>query len=184
MTILDELHHDHVNLNRLLVILSEKVIKLRAGEHPNFGLMADVIDYITEYADVHHHPREDLMYAYFHERSDALESAIVRCEQEHKDLKHLGVELYEALDCILHDAVMPMDKFIDKLDQFVLQQKTHIDMEEGVLFPILRAVATDDDWATLAEKLPKPDDPLFGEVQADRYSLLYREFLAEETNAA
>lgn len=181
MTILEQLHQDHVNLNRLLDILSHKVSRLRAGEHPNFGLLGDVIEYITNYADVHHHPREDKIYAYFHQRGPELEEAILRCEKEHHDMKHFGVELAEAVDCILHDAVMPMDKFADKLDSFVTHQKCHLDLEEGVLFPLLRQLATEEDWAALTEELPRVNDPLFGAL-AEQYSTLYQELLTD--NAA
>ena len=87
------------------------------------------------------------MYAYFRGRDAELDKAIDRCEAEHREMKHLGVELSEAVDCILHDAVMPMDQFTDRLEQFVTQQADHLNLEEGELFPKLQAVASEEDWA-------------------------------------
>ena len=65
MNILSELHQDHLNLSRLLEMLDRKVEQLRGGVHPDFSLMAEVVSYVGSYADQHHHPREDKMYAFF-----------------------------------------------------------------------------------------------------------------------
>ncbi|WP_027857194.1 hemerythrin domain-containing protein [Marinobacterium jannaschii] len=182
MTILNELHQDHINLNKLLVILRHKVEKLRSGEHPNFGLMGDVVEYISTYADAYHHPREDRMYEYLRGRSDNLDLAIDDCIAQHRHLKKLGEELCESVDSILHDAVMPMDEFTDKLAAFVEEQSTHLNFEEGSLFPLVQGVATENDWATLNNDLPSVEDPLFGEKQAARYAELYQELLVDFNN--
>lgn len=183
MTILTELHQDHVNLNKLLVILRQKVIKLRAGNHPNFNLMADVIDYISAYADGFHHPREDKMYDYFTGRNSGLDKALESCEAEHEGLKQSSLELREAIDGVLHDAVMPMNEFADLLDRFVSQQTDHLNHEEGEIFPLLEKNATSEDWSVLARNLPTPEDPLFGEKQAQQFTDLYRELIIDMNEA-
>lgn len=179
MTILNELHQDHINLNKILAILRSKVGKLRAGNHPNFSLMADVIDYICNYADGYHHPREDNMYTFFQGRNGELDQLLADCEAEHARLKHTGMELSETIEGILHDAVIPMEEFTDKLEAFVNEQSAHLDLEEGRLFPMLQKVATDADWAELDRTLQKSDDPLFGQKQAAEYSSLYKEMLVD-----
>jgi len=179
MTILNELHQDHINLNKLLVILRQKVEKLRSGEHPNFGLMGDVVEYISSYADAYHHPREDAMYEYLIGRSTNLDLAIEDCVAQHKRLKKLSDELCASVDSILHDAVIPMDEFTDKLAAFVEEQSTHLNFEEGSLFPLIQGVASDSDWEHLSKELPMLEDPLFGEKQAARYADLYKELLVD-----
>jgi len=179
MTILNELHQDHINLNKMLAILRLKVEKLRAGNHPNFSLMADVIDYISNYADAYHHPREDSLYHHFHGRSSELDALLKNCEQAHQRMRETCVELSETIDGILHDAVIPMDEFTDKLEAFLDEQAEHLNLEEGSLFPMIQGIATDQDWAQLITELPKSDDPLFGEKQAVQYSELYKELLVD-----
>ena len=179
MTTLSELHQDHINLNRLLEMLARKVERLHEGSHPDFSLMADVVGYVGGYADQHHHPREDVMYAYFRGRDPQLDRHFDQCEEEHATLKRLSNELAESIDAVLHDAVIPMDKFTDQLDTFVKTEKQHLDFEERVLFPGISAVASDDDWQTLEAKLPRSSDPLFGEKQAAEYADLYRALLED-----
>ena len=179
MTILNELHQDHINLNKMLAILRLKVEKLRAGNHPNFSLMADVVDYISNYADAYHHPREDSMYAHFKGRSDELDAMINSCEKAHHDMRTTCHELADTIDGILHDAVIPMDEFTDKLEAFLDEQSEHLKLEEGSVFPLLQGVASDEDWQQLIAELPKSDDPLFGEKQAAQYSDLYKELIVD-----
>ena len=180
MTILNELHQDHINLNKLLAILGNKLEQLKQGEMPNFILLSDAVDYISSYADAYHHPREDLLYAYFSE-SDCpeLNEAIRECTEEHHRLKQYSEDILEAVDCILNDAVVPMDQFTEKLEVFLDHQIEHLNLEEGTLFPLLDEVATEQDWSTLEKELPRMDDPLFGEQQKQRYIELYTELLQD-----
>ncbi|GAA0687195.1 hemerythrin domain-containing protein [Marinobacterium maritimum] len=179
MNILSELHQDHINLSRLLEMLDRKVERLREGNHPDFSLMAEVISYVGSYADQHHHPREDKMYAFFQGRDSSLDQALEHCEEEHKQLKHLSTHLEESIDGILNDVVMPMDKFTDQLDEFVQAEKRHLNFEEETIFPLLRSIASEADWQQLADQLPQSEDPLFGEKQADEYRSLYKALMED-----
>lgn len=179
MTILTELHKDHVNLNKLLVVLRRKVDKLKAGDPPNFNLMGDVIHYIAHYADGYHHPREDKLYDYFRGRSSVLDMHLTDCAAEHGKLKLSSTQLSEAIDGVLHDAVIPMGELVDLLDQFVRLQLDHLDSEEGVLFPLIDDAASEEDWVKLDALLVEQTDPLFGEHKAAEYIDLYRDLIAD-----
>jgi len=177
MTILEQLKEDHDNLSRLLAILEQKVRKLRTGEHPNFGLMAEAIDYITNFADAYHHPWENEIYKHFQGRDEQLDKAMNYCADQHHEMIHLGSELAESVDCILHDAVIPMDQFTDRLELFVVKQVEHLKLEDEELMPALLRVANTVDWQTLEKALSRPEDPLFGTTQSRRYSELYQQLL-------
>ncbi len=174
MNIVSELHQDHVNLSKLLSLLDKKIIAMQAGEHPNFSLIADVINYIANYAEVYHHPREDKMYAFFAGRQSDLDEVMHTCEEAHVALKGTGRSLLEVIDEILNDAVIPMTVFIDKLALFVNNEKAHLDFEETKIFPVLNTIASEDDWQALAKRLPTVEDPLFGEKCAEEYVELYK----------
>ncbi|MDO6562581.1 hemerythrin domain-containing protein [Amphritea sp. 1_MG-2023] len=180
MTILSDLHQDHVNLNKLLAVLSNKLEELKRGEMPNFLLLADAVDYISCYADAYHHPCEDQMYEMFKGAGcPELDEAIVRCIEDHQQLKQRSNDVIEAVECVLTDAVVPMDQFTAKLEAFLNAQIEHLNLEEGTLFPLLEDVATDEQWDKLALELPIMDDPLFGEKQKQRYIDLYTELLRD-----
>ncbi len=183
MTIIAELHQDHINLDKLLVLLRSKVEKMKEGEHPNFNLIGDVVSYISGYADGFHHPREDKIYEYFMGRDSKLDTLLSNCEKEHADLRQSSTSLQEAIDGVLHDAVIPMEEFAELLEDFVLRQTNHLNLEEGDIFPKINAVAGAKDWDYLAEQLPKPEDPLFGARLAQEFTDLYKELIID-MNAA
>ncbi|WP_286238187.1 hemerythrin domain-containing protein [Neptuniibacter halophilus] len=179
MTILTELHQDHVNLNKLLLMLQQQVDKLRKGEQPSFSLMGDVVEYIASYADGFHHPREDKLYEALAQRSHGLDEKLQACREEHDALKIASTHLSDAIDGVLHDAVMPMAEFADLLEEFVTLQVRHLNYEEGELFPLIAAQVSDEELAVLSQQLPMPSDPLFSEKRAHEYNDLYRELIEE-----
>lgn len=179
MTILSKLHQDHINLNRLLGMLAYKVERLHEGSHPDFSLMSDVVGYVGTYADEYHHPQEDIMYEHFRGRDRQLDKGFDQCEAEHAKLRQMSQALIESIDSVLHDAVIPMDRFTDQLDAFVRAEREHLDFEEQKLFPGIRDLASESDWKDLDEKIPQPEDPLFGEKQAAEYRDLYRALMAD-----
>lgn len=179
MSILADLHKDHINLNRLLDILRAKVDKLRAGTRPNFRLLADAVDYVSDYADRFHHPIEDQMYAFFKGRDAELDALMEDCSQQHRRLHAASHELTDAIDSILNDTPMPMDQFIDRLEVYIEEQTGHLVFEETKIFPALKRVAEPEDWDKLDSELPKNDDPLFGENRSEEYLELYRELVQD-----
>lgn len=183
MTILAELHQDHINLDKLLVLLRSKADRLKRGQQQNFNLVGDVIAYISSYADAFHHPREDQIYEYFMGRSPQLDELLQQCEQEHLVLKQSSVQLQNAIDGILYDAVMPVNELAELLQKFVLCQSNHLNLEEGEIFPKLTAVADEKDWLYLTEQLPSREDPLFGSRLAEEFTDLYKELILD-LNAA
>ena len=179
MTVVSELHKDHVNLIKLLEILDKKIIKLKAGGQPNYVLMADVIGYIATYAEGYHHPKEDKMFVFFKGRNDKLDAVMQECEAAHINLKGYAHALLEAIDGVLHDAVMPMNEFIEKLENFVRNEKKHLAFEEAEVFPVINEVASEADWNAVEAVLPIEDDPLFGEKQSEEYKALYVELMRD-----
>lgn len=179
MTVVSELHQDHVNLSKLLEILDKKILKLKAGNRPNMNLMADVISYIETYAGGYHHPREDQMYAYFQGKNSQLDAVMQECEDAHVNLKGYAHALLETIDGVLHDVVVPMDDLIAKLESFVNNEKAHVDFEETKVFPLLNEIATDADWIKVEKQLPVEADPLFGEKRSEEYKSLFAELMRD-----
>ena len=183
MTLLVQLHQDHINLSRLLELMELKVQKLKAGDTPNFLLLSELVDYIGNYADQYHHPREDHMYHYFSGRDSALDAHLQKCEAEHMDLKQASKVINETVDAVMHDAVIPMTDFIDQLESFLSRERDHLDYEETIIFPGIEQIAKPNDWEVLEQKLPEPADPLFGEKQGENYRELYKALLQDVITA-
>lgn len=172
--IMSQLHLDHVNLSRLLDVLKAKLVDLKAGERPDYRLMLDVVTYIVDYADDHHHPLEDQIYDYAIAHYPRIKAPLDAVEAEHKQIRQSTQEFQQMIDTILMDRVIPMEHFNQCLDDFIQQQYAHLNQEEGKVFPLLEETLQPQDWQQLSAALVQRDDPLFGDNVADEYKRLYK----------
>lgn len=177
--IIDALHTDHVNFSRLLRLLEQQAEVLKAGDLPDFEIMFDTVDYLQNYADLYHHPREDLIFRYFLERSDVMRDELHELTSQHRALWEQTNRLRQAIDGILHGEIVARAAFIDRIMDYVDRQQAHLNAEEGHILPFLRESLGDEDWECLSRSLPFRSDPLFGPSVDQQYGALYDRILID-----
>ncbi|WP_158070120.1 hemerythrin domain-containing protein [Motiliproteus sp. MSK22-1] len=182
MTLLmNDLRQDHKHISALLTILKNKLSTLKMGSHPNFALMAEVVDYLTDYADDYHHGKENLIYHYMQEHYPKKSNLISQQFREHEELRVLTKQLSATIDQALMDMPFLLEEFAAQLEQFVDRQSQHLFMEDSKIFPAIEQVLSSDDWAKLSDMLPKREDPLFGESREAHYQALYDALIEDLT---
>lgn len=171
--IMDALHGDHKNFSRLLSLVTEELVLLQQGQFPDFNLLLDLIDYVENYPDLYHHPREDAIYRIYMERHEEGREAIENLIREHKALRGLTEELRASVEALLHDAIVPKGQLADQLADFIAKQASHLNTEERDIFPLLNRSLTEEEWQRIESEVPIQEDPLFGEHPAEDYRALY-----------
>lgn len=173
---LDILHKEHKNIVKLLNFLRETLVAIRAEQPVPYRMLNDALIYLSEVPDMYHHPREDMIYAYYtryrsQEQGENITSVL---EQQHLQLVRDGAALRELVSMVLMDAVVPLDQMAADLENFVNLQQSHLDYEEGEVFPCLRQALTEDDWRNIEQSWNSKieDDPLFGRTVAEQYQEL------------
>ncbi len=182
-TIMSQLHLDHMNLSRLLEVLKDKLVRLKSGERPDYPLILDVVTYIVDYADTHHHPLEDQIYDYAIQQYPAGKQVLSEIEAEHRLIRDNTREFQQLIENILMDSVVSMEAFNQRLESFIRQQYNHLNQEEGTVFPLLEELMQDKDWLNLQAKLQICEDPLFGDNVAKEYKRLYTSLTQQEAIA-
>ncbi len=182
-TIMSQLHLDHLNLSRLLEVLKDKLVSLKAGERPDYQLILDVVTYIVDYADAHHHPLEDQIYDYTIHQYPSSKQMLSEVEGEHKQIRDDTREFQQLIESILMDSVVSMDIFNQRLEDFIRQQYDHLNNEEGNVFPLLEKLLQDKDWLNLQVRLQTREDPLFGDNVAEEYKRLYKSLIQQDAVA-
>lgn len=177
--IIESLHTDHINFSRLLTLLEQQAAVLREGGLPDFEVMLDTIDYLQNYADLYHHPREDLIFRFFLERSDVARDAIDELRRQHRALWESTNRLRVAIDGILHGEIVPRSDFVDQMDTYLNEQREHLNEEEGYILPLLKQAFSEADWEQLNKALPFRSDPLFGPSVEQQYRALYTRIVSE-----
>ncbi len=172
MTLLDKLKRDHVNLKRLLDLLSQELDAFFAGEESDFDLKIELLDYIEHYAEQVHHPTEDLIYQMALPKLDKGEILLQRLSREHGDLVGAARRFRETLEGIVQGEVMSRDEVETRGREFVALQRKHIDLEEHEVFPLLENMLTDQQWNEIMAKAPEGEDPIFSWQDYNRFRSL------------
>lgn len=172
--VLSIIHNDHKNIAKLLNVLTDKLARIKLEEEVDYRLIRDIVNYLQTYSGKFHHPLEDSIYEYYLKYRVVDDSVANRLAQEHHNLEHISSELKEMIDSILLDAIVSRDDIIEKLEQFVSLQKSHLNYEESEILPAIKASLTADDWRQLEQNWhhDPQDDPLFGRSVADQYKSL------------
>ncbi|WCE30210.1 hemerythrin domain-containing protein [Vibrio sp. SCSIO 43137] len=180
---LEQIHREHGYMVRLLAILRKKWHCIKEEEPINYSLVREIVDYLSSHSETVHHPKEDILYRHFSEQYPD-SGQVKNLEQEHILLSRKTKEFLLTVDMILQDAVVPLDVFADQLEQFILAQKQHLDLEEREILPLIKKAFTTEDWQKVESLWTQSDeDPVFGDTIADQYKQLAQRVRQTETEA-
>ncbi|MES9861903.1 MAG: hemerythrin domain-containing protein [Candidatus Thiodiazotropha sp. LLP2] len=172
--LLEKLHRDHINLARLLDLLSAELDALAAGHESNFDLKIEMLDYIEHYAEKVHHPTEDQINSVaFKKKSMQSHAALYeRICREHVSLLGLANRFRTTLEGAMQGAVLLRDEVETQGREFVALQRQHIDTEEEEVFPLVEQALNDKEWKKLEAEASHGDDPVFHRQDYNRFRSL------------
>ena len=128
---------DHVNLLRLLDLLSKELDAFYAGEESNFDLKIELLDYIEHYAEQVHHPTEDLLHQAVLPQVEQGDSLLQRLSRQHGELIGMAKRFRETLEGIVQGEVMNREEVETRGREFIALQRQHVNLEEEEVFPLL-----------------------------------------------
>lgn len=167
------LKQDHINNSRLMDLLEWQVRLLENNSPANLKLVADIVEYIMNYPDLYHHPKEDLIFELLRHKDKEIEPVIDHLIDEHKVLTEAAINLSEMLGNINANEKSQIQILSDLLRKYINLSRSHMDIEESKLFPLAKQVLTSRDWADIDTGLDYKDDPLFGKVIYKQYQHIY-----------
>ena len=168
-------HDEHIKFVGLLDLLQREIDTFRGGETPHYDLMIDILNYLRDYADCVHHPREDIAFRQLEVRCTALAPQISRLLQEHRVITWAGEELLTQLKAAAADVVLPRSALETAASRYIRIYRDHLNAEESQILPMARVLLVDEDWALLADSEAAVADPLFGSQVAERFKRLRRQ---------
>ena len=175
--VIDQLGRDHHNFRILLDIVEEEMIAYQEGQVPDFDLLEEIAEYALLYLDLVHHPTEDLIFERLVMRDPCAKADIGKLVEEHKRLAELARKFAAAIGNAAHDVELPREWLVSLVSEFLLANRSHMHAEEKNFLPRALAVLTEQDWASIDEKLLRINDPVFGEKVADLFLPLHERIL-------
>ena len=174
--LLRRLHTDHKHIGRVLTVLENQIRKLDDdGEGPDFDLLANLIDYISEYPDAIHHPLEDQLFDHLVNKglTPSERKLVFANLGKHVEIIAATKKLAQDVATVLNGAVISAIRLKEHVDEYIHTQRSHMWVEEQQLFPLAEHMFSDEDWVQLEQLCEAAQDPLFDKTLA-RYEDLYR----------
>ena len=182
--IIEILHQEHRNLEKLLRVLEQELRVFDRGERPDYEVFGAVIEFFKKYPDSCHHPKEDIIYEKFKARYPDRAASISDLQAEHREGAVRLRRVAQAIETVLNDEEVLREDVDRIVRDFIDNERKHIALEDDVIFPALVNTLQARDWAeialTLADRYGPPSEADFEE----QFSTLRRNILELEEAAA
>ncbi len=175
--ILDAIHEDHTNMTKMLDALERQLAASDAGEEPDYDIVQGVVDYCIGYPELHHHPKEDLVFERLKAVDPEVAAEVGDLPGEHAELTVLTHRLRDAVEAVLGDLEVPRGRFDETLRAFLDAYRRHMALEESAFLPAARRALSAAELAEIQRRLDHPDDPLFGAPGEERFAALRQDIL-------
>jgi hemerythrin-like domain-containing protein len=172
--VIETLYSEHEHFLSLLATLEQETEKLKPARIPDYHLLLEIVDYLTNYPDQFHHPREDLLFAKMLAVDKSFKVDLERLEREHKTLRTYNDKLFGELKRIAAGRRVDRPDLMRNLTRYINGYRQHIEFESNKIFPKAKGELSPADLEKLQAKTRYIDDPLFGPVVETQYRRLGR----------
>ena len=177
--IMNRLAQDHARLGQLLDLLEGLLDRFHDGAEPDYELIDEVVEYMDNYADIVHHPTEDLIFRRLIEKGVEHNETFAILMRQHEGLSQLAKQFRKSLQGILSEEVLLREDVEADGRALVGNLRGHLIQEDREAFPLALQALNDDDWAEIAAAAPDVEDPLFGNPDPQRFKALYRQLFEQ-----
>ncbi len=169
---------EHQNLWRIAVTMDQVADDIEAGGAIEREFFNSLFDYIEQFVDKAHHPKEDdYLFRLLRLRSEEAGPILDRLQAEHRNgpenLKLLRQKLADAASGQLGGA-----DFAFALRTYTAGLRSHIATEEKDAIPLAREVLTAEDWQEIDTAFLDNEDPVFGEQAKAEYRELFHRLVS------
>lgn len=176
--IIHAMRTEHMNLLRLLHLLEQQMQSFSRGDTADFELIGELLDYLGNYFERLHHPKEEAMMDRLGERVPELATQLAQMKDEHEHLAGLLHRFTATMDDIVMGSdLMSRDGVTTMAEELVNLNREHIKHEEQLVFPRALASLRERDWQEIESVAPEARDPLFGNEVQEQYQNLFRNLL-------
>jgi hemerythrin-like domain-containing protein len=179
-------HAEHLNFARLLRLFEEQVVRFAADNAPDYALMRDIVYYLNNFPDLHHHRYEGEVFERVGRIDATLRPLVARLLQEHRVIAGCGVRLLVLIEAVIDDAVVTRADVEAAAATYLVYYRAHLDAEEATMLPRVTALLKESDWVEVAAAVARKSsgDPLFGPAAEERFRGLRLAIEREAAGAA
>ncbi len=146
---------------------------------PDFDLLELILDYLGNYLNRYHHPKETshLFPALRRQRPD-LAPVLDQLEWQHEKVEPTLAKLRSQLNLCRNKGSAHLSALRDAVERYAMFEMAHIGLEEREIMPAATQNLSESDWRDINAAFADNDDPLFGRNQKKMFRRLYGEIVA------
>lgn len=174
------IHREHRAIAAVVHCL-DHVLKDIADQRvaPDFDLFDAIIDYIEDFPDRFHHPKEDdYLFAALRGRDPTIAATLDELQAEHREGERRIAGLRWKLDDWRKDPEGGFEPFRAEAMAYIDFQRRHLALEESKVIPAAREYLTQNDWRSINAAFADNDDPIFGDRPREAYDKLFARIVA------
>lgn len=178
-TAIQIIRDEHLAIAAVVYSLRQLVRHIRDdGRQPDFRLLHAMLDYIVEYPDRWHHPKEnEYLFKALRSRNPKAAALIDELEAEHVTGDRLIEDLKIKLSRFERGEPESLAPFAAAVEHYAQFQWDHLRKEEDILIPLAEKWLTAEDWREIARAFQENDNPLYGIKPKEEAEALYRRIL-------
>jgi hemerythrin-like domain-containing protein len=164
---LSVLKHEHRVIERVLRALEGVCTRLEWGQPVPAEVLSQLVDFISTYADRHHHGKEETYLFPVLQRQgiprDGGPLGVI--EQEHRIESELTAEMRLSAEAYRSVDPAARQQFIEAARRYTDHLLSHIDKEDAILLRLAEEILDEDDKTSLSEGFKRAE----AEFGADTY---------------
>jgi len=169
-----KIHQDHVNMARILKLISSEVDALVAEEPRDLEVLDDAMRYMINYADKMHHPKEDVMFRRLQEVAPETRELVEELFEEHLEITAKGSAFHELVLAVEYGDFVLRKEIVEKGKEYVQTLYSHMRKEEENLLRTALKLTESNSDIDLGVEADELEDPLFGQEVQREYQSLYQ----------
>lgn len=166
--LIELLHKEHRDIEKLLLVLEEELGVFGRGERPDYEIIQGIISYFQDYPDCCHHPKEDMIFEKLKARDPVVAASIGDLEAEHLGEARRLQRVADAIRKIVSNRDVSRQTFENVMRDFIVHQRQHLIMEERILFPAAIGRLYPGDWTEIDLKWNREKDSMFNVAMEEK----------------
>jgi hemerythrin-like domain-containing protein len=160
--VLYSLRQEHARLSQLLTLLSRECSELERDPQAIAPLLREALQYVVQHTNIHHHPREEILFEQLARRSPQHRELRDALAHEHEATFRVCEAKLRALEQVASQqrpSAEELASLARAVDRLAREMRDHIVREEEILYSGAERLLEASDWRDV-ESLRETPDPL------------------------
>ncbi len=157
------LRAEHRHMGNVMRLLEQQLDAIAGGELVDTHVVYEIMDYMVNWPDQYHHPREDLIYSRVAELDVSMEDEVDTLQRDHDNTAKQGRGMLKLIMRWRQGEASGAD-VVERGRAYIAHIYEHMNVEEKVVFPHIERILDLEEWRLLAEddQLQAVGRPVFG----------------------